>query len=72
MKQIGVTELKEQCFGILGRLDAEGLIISRRGEPIARLLPIEAAGSDLIGALRGKLKTTGDIMSTGLRWENES
>jgi hypothetical protein len=33
---------------------------------------IESSSSNLIGALKGKLKIKGDIFSTGERWNAES
>lgn len=36
MKRIGAEEFKEQCLALLDRLDAEGLIVTTHGKPIAR------------------------------------
>ena len=33
-----------------------------------RVVLIETASADLIGVLRGKVRVTGDITSTGLGW----
>ena len=68
MKQIGVAKFKEQCLSLLENLDPDGIVISKRGKPIARVIPIRAASAELIGSLRGKLEPTGDLYSTGVRW----
>ena len=68
MKEIGAAKFKEQCLALMDNLDADGIIVTKRGKPVARLIPYEANDGDLIGSLRGKLKIKGDIFTTGLRW----
>lgn len=72
MKRIGAAEFKEQCLSLLDSLGPEGLVITKRGKPVARLVPIAADASRLIGSLEGKLKIKADILSTGLAWDAES
>ena len=69
MKTIEVLEFKEQCLALLDHLDAEGLVITKHGRPVARVIPFEQQEADLIGSLRHKIKVTGDIYSTGLPWD---
>jgi prevent-host-death family protein len=69
MKEIGAAKFKEQCLALLDNLDADGLIITKRGKPVARVIPYQAQDSDLIGILKGKIKIKGDIFTTGLRWD---
>ena len=69
MKTMGAAKFKEQCLALLDHLDAEGLIITKRGKPVARVVPYEQEFSGFIGCLRGKLEVRGDIMSTGARWD---
>ncbi|MCC6221913.1 MAG: type II toxin-antitoxin system Phd/YefM family antitoxin [Thermoleophilia bacterium] len=71
MKTIPATKFKEQCLAILDRVDPEGLVITKRGRPVARLTPIGADPGELLGSLAGKLRITSDILSTGLRWDAE-
>jgi prevent-host-death family protein len=68
MKRIGAAKFKEQCLSILDEVDDEGIVITKRGKPVAKLIPINAESGDLIGALEGKLRIKGDILSTGVRW----
>ena len=42
MKRIGAAKFKEQCLALLDQLDAEGLVITKRGKPVARVLPYES------------------------------
>ena len=69
MKTIGAAKFKEQCLGLLDELDAEGLVVTKRGKPVARVIPYETQFADLIGSLRHKVKVKGDIFSTGLPWD---
>ena len=69
MKEIGAAKFKEQCLALLDNLDADGLIVTKRGKPVARVIPYQAQDSDLIGILKGKIRIKGDIFTTGLRWD---
>ena len=72
MKEIGAAKFKEQCLSLLDHLDADGIIVTKHGKPVAKVIPIEAESASLIGALEGKLRIKGDILSTGVRWDAES
>ena len=53
-------------LSILDRIGPDGIVITKRGKPVARLIPIPTDSASLIGALRGKIKIKGDILSTGV------
>ena len=72
MKQIAAAKFKERCLSILDRVDPDGIVITKRGKPVAKLIPIRTASAGLIGSLKGKLKIKGDILSTGARWDAQS
>lgn len=72
MKSIGATEFKQQCLSILDRVDPEGLLITKHGKPVAKLVPADMESADLLGSLSGKIAIRGDLLSTGLRWDAES
>ena len=69
MKTIGATKFKEQCLALLDQLDADGLVITKHGKPIARVVPCDQQDADLIGSLRHKIKIRGDLLTTGVRWD---
>jgi prevent-host-death family protein len=71
-RTIGAARFKEQCLAIIDSLDAEGIVITKHGKPVARLVPMASESADLIGALKGKLEIRGDILSTGVPWHAES
>lgn len=72
MQKIGAAKFKEQCLSLLGKVDKNGIIITKHGKPIAKLVSIEVQSSELIGKLKGKIKIKGNIMSTGLKWHAQS
>ena len=72
MKTMGAAKFKEQCLALLDRLDAEGLVITKHGKPVARVLPYEREFNEVIGSLRGKIEVRGDIVSTGVRWNADA
>lgn len=69
MKTIGAAKFKERCLALPDDLDQDGLIITKRGKPVARLLPFEHQHAELIGSLRDKVEIRGDILSTGIEWD---
>jgi prevent-host-death family protein len=72
MKQIPATKFKEQCLSLLDRVDEDGIVITKRGKPVAKLISIRAESAELIGKLKGRVKVKGNILSTGLKWNAQS
>jgi antitoxin (DNA-binding transcriptional repressor) of toxin-antitoxin stability system len=71
-RTIGAARFKEQCLALIDSLDPEGIVITKHGKPVAKLVPIESASSELLGTLAGKLKIHGDILTTGVSWDAQS
>ena len=71
MKQIAAAKFKEQCLALLDAVDAEGVVITKRGKPVAKLIPIAVESAGLIGTLKGKIEIKGDLLSTGVDWHAE-
>ena len=68
MKKIEAGKFKEQCLALLDHLDAEGLIVTKHGKPVAHVGPYTSHAADLIGSLRDKVKVNDNVFSTGLQW----
>ncbi len=68
MKQMNASKFKEQCLAIIESLEPEGIVITKRGKPVAKVIPIARGSSELIGSLKGKLAIKGDVFSTGESW----
>ena len=71
MRHIAAAKFKEQCLALLDQVDAEGIVITKRGKPVAKLIPIGGDSGRLIGSLVGKVSIKGDILSTGAAWHAE-
>jgi antitoxin (DNA-binding transcriptional repressor) of toxin-antitoxin stability system len=72
MEHINASRFKEQCLALLDNLNPEGVVITKHGKPVARLVPVSADCASLIGSMKGHIRVNGDILSTGLRWNAES
>lgn len=69
MKTIGAAKFKAQCLALLDHLDPDGVVITKHGKPVARVVPYPRSGASLIGSLRDRIEIRGDLMSTGVAWE---
>jgi prevent-host-death family protein len=71
-EQIAVSDFKARCLEIFETLRRNGrdLVVTKHGEPIARVVPI-AARRPLRGLLEGQIEIRGDIVSSDLsdEWE---
>ena len=66
MKTMGAGAFKAKCLSIIDDVHANGgeLIITKRGKPMAKLVPIAQEKKETIfGALRGLATIEGDIVS---------
>jgi len=71
MPSLNVAEFREQLLTLIERLPPEGILVTKRGRPVARLLPVRKPGGSLIGALKGRFAIRGDNFSTGEVWDAE-
>ena len=72
MLRISASKFREQCLSLLDNLRPEGVVVTKHGKPVAKLIPITSDCAGLIGSLRRKIKITGDILATGERWNSKS
>lgn len=72
MSRMNVSKFKEQCLSLLENLDPEGIVITKHGKPVARVIPASSDCADLIGSMKDKIKVRGNILSTGVKWNAES
>jgi len=60
------AEFKAKCLRILDELGPDGIVITKRGRPVAKVMPVIAVDNKkLIGSMKGKIQIRGDIFSTG-------
>ncbi|CAN5716543.1 hypothetical protein BH24ACI3_BH24ACI3_12430 [soil metagenome] len=72
VKTISATEFKAKCLQILDELGADGIMVEKRGTPVARVTPVRTDDFEIIGCLEGEMEILGDIMATGIKWNAES
>jgi prevent-host-death family protein len=68
MKTIPAGKFKAQCLAIMDEVQAkhQAVVITKRGKPVAKLVPVETEKDEIFGFLKGKIKVTGDIVSPAL------
>ena len=68
---VGVAEFKARCLELLEAVRRHGneLVITKRGEPIARVTPVVGGQYPLRGLLRGRMTIEGDIVH--VNWTDE-
>jgi prevent-host-death family protein len=71
MQYLKVTEFREQLFTLIERLPPEGILITKRGKPVARLVRVGKRGRALAGVLKGRFEISGDVFSTSEVWDAE-
>ena len=69
MKTVGAAKFKQQCLSLLDHLDPDGLVVTKHGKPVARVLPYQRYFAPLIGSLQDKIRVEGDLLSTGSAWQ---
>lgn len=72
MDTITASEFKAKCLNIMDNLNDDGVVVTKRGKPVAKLIPYERGFAQFIGCMEGKVKINGDIMSTGVEWDAAS
>jgi prevent-host-death family protein len=75
MKTIAAGEFKARCLQVMEdvRTKRTSMLITKRGKPLAKLVPPDDQPPEIFGCLAGKIEILGDIVSpiTPLEdWEN--
>ncbi|PYU05440.1 MAG: type II toxin-antitoxin system prevent-host-death family antitoxin [Acidobacteria bacterium] len=75
MKKVPAGFFKAHCLAVMDDVQAkkETVVITKRGKPVVKLVPVEPQGDDIFGFLRGKVTITGDVVSPALsrrEWGN--
>ena len=65
MKKVAVGAFKDNCLAIVDEVQAkrETVVITKRGRPVAKLVPVEAHRDDLFDSFRGRVTIVGDVVS---------
>jgi prevent-host-death family protein len=64
-KYVAATEFKANCLRLMDEVAQQRrpIIITKRGKPVAKLVPVEKEAIDLFGRMAGSIKICGDIIS---------
>ncbi len=64
MKTVLISEFKARCIKMLKEVQKNGkpLLVTLRGEPIARVEPVAKGKKRQLGALKGRMIIKGDII----------
>ena len=64
-KTMAAGEFKVHCLSVMDEVASkrEAVIITKRGKPVAKLVPVGNEKDDIFGFLKGKGKILGDIVS---------
>ncbi len=62
---MGASEFKARCLRVMEevRTRRESVLITKKGRPVARIVPAEKPREDIFGCLKGIVRITGDIES---------
>ena len=65
MKTMGAGEFKAQCLQVMERVRTTRapVLITKRGKPVAKLVPADEAPKDIFGCLADRIEILGDIVS---------
>jgi prevent-host-death family protein len=65
MKSMRAGEFKARCLKVMDQVRAtrQPVVITKRGRPVAKLVPVDTRGDDIFGCLKGVVEIVGDIES---------
>jgi prevent-host-death family protein len=68
MKTMAAGQFKVHCLKVMDEVQSkrQAVLITKRGKPVAKLVPVEKEKDDIFGFLKGKIKVTGDVISPAL------
>jgi prevent-host-death family protein len=71
-RTVKASEFKAKCLSLLDEVEQTGgrLVITKKGRPVADVVPHKPAKRNLIGLLKGRGEILGDVISPiDVEWE---
>jgi prevent-host-death family protein len=71
-KTISAALFKATCLDVLDQVAAtrQGVVVTKRGKPVARVVPMVNRPDRIVGALKGDIEVIGDVVSpVGVTWK---
>lgn len=72
MKRMPAGAFKAHCLTVMKDIQATGepVIVTKRGAPVVKVVPVASEKNNLFGCMAGKVKIVGDIESPiAIEWE---
>jgi prevent-host-death family protein len=71
VKKMAAGVFKTNCLAVMDEVQAKRVtvVITKRGKPVAKLVPVNDEKDDIFGFLAGKATITGDVVSPALTLE---
>jgi prevent-host-death family protein len=68
MKKMAAGAFKANCLKVMDEVQAKrvSVVITKRGKPVAMLVPVKAGADDIFNFLAGKGKIVGDVVKPAL------
>ena len=65
MKEMPAGKFKEHCLAVMDEVQATGetVVVTKRGKPVAKVVPVETAKTSIFGFMAGDIRILGDIQS---------
>lgn len=72
MESITATQFKARCLALLDDVaDGEEIVVTKRGKPVARVVPVEERVHDLRGSISQLVSDEELIAPIDLEWDAE-
>jgi prevent-host-death family protein len=64
-KTMAASEFRAKCLALMDEVQAKhiSVVITKRGKPVAKLVPVEAEKDEIFDFMKGKVRILGDIVS---------
>jgi prevent-host-death family protein len=71
MKKMAAGVFKAKCLAVMDEVQKKRVpvLITKRGKPVAKLMPVEEEKDDIFGFMKGKIEILGDVVSPALTKE---
>jgi antitoxin (DNA-binding transcriptional repressor) of toxin-antitoxin stability system len=68
MKKMAAGAFKVHCLAVMDEVQSkrEAVLITKRGKPVAKLVPVGNEKDEIYGFLKGKVSILGDVVSPAL------
>jgi len=72
MKTMAAGQFKARCLKVMDevRSTREPVVITKKGRPVAKLVPADGKPVDVFGCMRGEVEIIGDVLSPAVPLED--